>query len=116
MIKPRRSEECDHCQRFSGYLSAEYLVCAVHPLGPAEIPCPDFAEVVGQWEPLGAGYYDCELVLQPEHYLTTEERLEILETHPLFTGVCPKCGATIPGEDLVHWDCAVCGWKDDSVV
>ena len=43
-----RSELCDRCQRFSGYLGDGFLVCAVHPTGPAEIPCPDFAEVAGQ--------------------------------------------------------------------
>lgn len=49
----------------------------------------------GQWEPLGAADYAGELVLQPEHYLTTAERWDVFNTHPLFTGVCPKCGAAI---------------------
>jgi hypothetical protein len=110
-----KTKECDRCQRFSGYLGAEFLVCAVHPSGPAQSPCLDFAEVAGQWEPLGAAYYDGELVLQPEHYLTTEERWNILNTHPLFTGVCPKCAAVIASEDLVQYDCPSCGWKDESV-
>ena len=35
-----------------------------------------------QFEPLGGAYYDGELILQPTHYLTTAERLEMLETHP----------------------------------
>jgi hypothetical protein len=110
-----KTEECHHCQRFSGYLGAEFLVCAVHPLGPAEVPCPDFAEVAGQWEPLGAAYYDGELVLQPEHFLTTEERWDILNTHPLFTGVCPECKEPITGLNPVHYECQSCGWKDESV-
>jgi hypothetical protein len=112
-----KGEECDSCQRFSGYLGTEYLVCAIHPHGPAEIPCPDFAEIVGQWEPVGAAYYDGELVLQPPHYLTTAERLELLETHPMFTGVCPRCGAAIAIEGRVHYDCesSGCGWMDDSL-
>ena len=101
---------------FSGYCGSEYLVCAIHPTGPSETPCPDFAEVTEQWEPLGAAYYNGELILQPESSLSTEERLEILSTHPIFTGACPACGSAIAGEDLVHWDCAVCGWMDDSVV
>jgi predicted RNA-binding Zn-ribbon protein involved in translation (DUF1610 family) len=72
--------------------------------------------------PLGAAYYDGDLVLQPEHYLSTEERLEILNTHPLFTGVCPNYGEAIAahqefaGEGMVHYDCEGCGWMDDSVV
>jgi hypothetical protein len=32
-------------QRFSGYLGSEFLVCAIHPSGPAQSPYPDFAEV-----------------------------------------------------------------------
>jgi hypothetical protein len=116
MTKIRHSEECHHCQRFSGYLGAEYLICAIHPSGPSQSPCPDFAEVVGQWEPLGSAYYADELVVQPSHYLTTTERLEILDTHPLFTGVCPECGQVIIGLDLVHYDCELCGWQDESIV
>jgi hypothetical protein len=107
-----KTEECDRCQMFSGYLGTEFLVCGIHPSGPSETPCPDFAEVIGQWEPLGGAYYDGELVLQPTHFLTTAERLEILETHPLFTGVCPDCGGAIAGEGLVHYDCPSCDFKD----
>jgi hypothetical protein len=109
------TDECHHCQLFSGHLSDEFLVCGIHPSGPAETPCLDFAEVVEQWEPLGGGYYDGELVLQPAHYLTKTERLEILNTHPFFTGVCPRCGEAITGEGLVHYDCPSCGFIDDLV-
>jgi hypothetical protein len=108
--------ECQRCQRFSGYLGAEYLVCAIHPSGPSQSPCPDFAEVLGQWEPLGGSYYAGELVLQPEHYLTTAERWEVFSKHPLFTGVCPKCKKAIGETNRVHYDCDRCGWLDDSVV
>jgi predicted RNA-binding Zn-ribbon protein involved in translation (DUF1610 family) len=108
--------ECQRWQRFSGYCGSSFLVCAIHPTGPVEIPCPDFAEVSEQYEPLGGAYYAGELVLQPAHYLTTAERLEILETHPFFTGVCPDCGEAIGGEGLVHYDCPSCGWKDESIV
>jgi hypothetical protein len=116
-----KTEDCDRCQMFSGYCGTKFLVCAVHPSGPSETPCPDFAEVMGQWEPLGSAHYDGRLVPQPEHYLTTAERLEILETHPLFTGVCPDCGGAIAshpesaGEGLFHHDCDRCRWKDESV-
>jgi hypothetical protein len=116
MIKIRHSAECQRCQMFSGHLGDEYPVCGIHPLGPAEIPCLDFAEITEQCEPLGASYYDGELVLQPEHFLSTEDRLEILNTHPLFTGRCPNCGETFAEAIAVHWDCPACKWKDDSVV
>lgn len=110
-----KTEECDRCQRFSGYLGADVLVCVVHPSGSAQSPCPDFAEVAGQWEPLGGAYYNGDLVLQPERFLTTEERWDILNTHPLFTGICSKCGAAITALDFVQYDCQSCGSKDGSV-
>jgi nucleotidyltransferase/DNA polymerase involved in DNA repair len=75
-------------------LGDEYPVCGIYPLGPAEIPCPDFAEVTEQCEPLGAAYYDGELVLQPEHYLT-EYGQQIRETVlqwtriPVSIGIAP---------------------------
>jgi hypothetical protein len=109
-----KADQCHHCQRFSSSLDPEHLVCGIHPSGPEQSPCLDFAEAIGQWEPLGAGYYDGELILQPEHYLSTEERLEILDTHPLFTGVYPKCSAPV-GQDLVHYDCSECDFKDDLI-
>jgi hypothetical protein len=100
---------------FSGYLGKDYLVCGIHPTGPQENPCPDFAEVVGDWESVGGAYYGGELIQDWPGFLTTQERLAILETHPFFTGVCPECGASFEDERRVHYDCA-CGWKDDSVV
>ena len=55
------SSDCHRCQRFSGYCGAEFLVCGIHPSGPAETPCPDFAEVSEPFEPLGGAYYAGEL-------------------------------------------------------
>jgi hypothetical protein len=75
-----KTDECDRCQMFSGYCGSEYLVCGIHPSGPEQSPCLDFAQVNEDCMPLGAAYYDGDLVLQPEHYLSTEERLEILNT------------------------------------
>jgi hypothetical protein len=54
-------------------------------------PCPDFTEVIEEGVPVGGAYYNGVLVLDTPAYLTTEERLELIDTHPLFTGVCPKC-------------------------
>ncbi|NJM67558.1 MAG: hypothetical protein HC851_18740 [Acaryochloris sp. RU_4_1] len=110
------SDKCQRCQLFSGYLGRGYLVCGIHPLGPTELPCPDFAAVVDEWEPLGGAYYNGELIRDSSGYLTTEERLELIETHPLFTGVCPSCGARFSDGTLIHYDCKKCGWRDDSVV
>jgi hypothetical protein len=103
-----KTDECDRCQRFSGYLGAEFLVCAVHPSGPAQSPCLDFAKVVNQAEESEGAYYNGELLRAPKRRLTTAQRWEILNTHPLFTGVCPKCGEVILEEGLVNYDCKKC--------
>jgi hypothetical protein len=48
--------------------------------------------------------------------LTRMQQWEILESHPLFTGICPACGNSYsPNIELIHWDCESCGWKDDSI-
>ncbi|WP_299406742.1 hypothetical protein [Acaryochloris sp. IP29b_bin.148] len=105
---------CQQCDRFSGYLGSQYLVCAIHPSGPAQNPCPDFAEVNEDWEPVGARYEDDELNKDWAGYLTSSERIEVLESHPYFTGICPKCGESFGDSRPIHYDCA-CGWIDDSI-
>lgn len=45
-----------------------------------------------------------------------EHSLELLETHPIFTGRCPDCGYEFDADELpVHFDCPECGWIDDSI-
>jgi hypothetical protein len=62
------------------------------------------------WEPEGASYYAGELILQPQERSTREEQLDLLDTHPMFTGRCPVCNQQFPRYDRppVHWDCS-CG-------
>jgi len=116
----------------------------VHPAGPGSETCldfrpdPDFEEkqfedFLGrgsetfenpystdpneeQWEPVGASYYNGELIVQPRQRWTREQQLELLDTHPMFTGKCPSCGAFFNSDYTarVHWDCE-CGWMDDTV-
>jgi hypothetical protein len=118
MIKIRRWTECQRCQLFSGFLGDEFPVCGIFPLGPSQIPCPDFAEVTEDCVPVGGAYYNGKLILDSAGYLTTAERLELIETHPLFTGICPKCKKAIAGSNRIHWDCPnqKCDWIDNSVV
>ena len=111
--------ECDRCLLYS---HNPHLVCAVHPEGPKGNSCLDFrpdpnTEPEELWEPEGASYYNGELILQPPQRFTTKEKLELLDTHPLFTGVCPECRYRFPKDNprLVHWDCPECGWVDDTV-
>ena len=68
------------------------------------------------WEPEGASYYAGELILQPQVCWTREEQLDLLDTHPIFTGKCPSCNRQFPQAErpIVHWDCE-CGWIDDTV-
>ena len=68
------------------------------------------------WEPEGATYYAGELILQPQKRWTQQEQLELLGTHPIFTGCCPACNRQFLQGDRppVHWDCE-CGWIDDTV-
>jgi len=90
--------ECDRCLLFA---RNPHLVCAVHPTGPNDDTCPDFRKDPNTaseelWEPEGASYYNGELILQPRQRWTLEQQLELLDTHPLFTGRCPQCEMTYP--------------------
>ncbi|MEM6398660.1 MAG: hypothetical protein AAF757_00285 [Cyanobacteria bacterium P01_D01_bin.116] len=126
-----RIPECDRCRFYSGNF---YLTCAVVPGGPDGKECPHFApdpdivEAEELWEPEGSRYINDELVIertyyngeeiiQPPQRWTQQQQLELLDTHPMFTGKCPSCRAEFDRDytALVHWDCPECGWKDDSV-
>jgi hypothetical protein len=109
--------DCDRCQFYS---HNPHLVCAVHPIG-VEGKCSDFkhdpnslADEDEQWAPLGYCWFEGELF---PRRLTPEEQLAILDSHPIFTGMCPKCGREFDRNNLplIHWDCPLCGWIDDSV-
>jgi predicted RNA-binding Zn-ribbon protein involved in translation (DUF1610 family) len=130
---------CDRCLFCAHDL---YIVCAIHPNGVDGDNCLDFRpnpELEGkkfvdflgmgetyenpysneqdQWQPEGASYYNGELILQPPQRWTREEQLELIDTHPMFTGFCPQCGFTFERDYTarVHWDCPECGWMDDTV-
>ncbi len=61
--------------------------------------------------------YDGEPVPMPRQRFTLEEKLELLDYHPLFTGRCPHCEMPfeVKNPPSVHWDCNHCEWADDSV-
>ena len=127
-----------NCETCLYYALDSHLVCAIHPDGYNNDFCPDFQahsdleirkfvdfpgllQVEGdrnrnepysdeeQWEPKGASYYNGELILQREQQ-PREEQLWLLDNHPLFTSVCPQCGALFEQDyqARVHWDCS-CG-------
>jgi hypothetical protein len=114
----------DICDRCHFYSHSPYMVCFIHPNGVETEDCEDFCpnayqqgEPLEWWEPVGANYYGGELVLDPVQRLTNEQRLELLDSHPLFTGRCPHCEMPMRQTEprRVHWDCEHCGWKDDSL-
>ena len=111
--------QCDRCLF---YAKTPYLLCPVNPNGIEGDRCLDFrpkptAEEEQLWEPEGYSWYGGELIPNRRSPLTQEEQLKILDTHPLFTGVCPECGYKfdLSKSPPVHWDCPQCGWMDDSV-
>ena len=106
-----------------------HLPCAVHPCKIVDAQCPDFeldTSLSAQewWEPEGASYYAGELMIEPIQRWTREQKIALLDWHPMFTGRCPDCERTLRGAELplvqthparVCWDCQECGWRDDSV-
>jgi hypothetical protein len=112
------------CHRCIFYTGTPYLVCAVHPSGPGGDSCLDFESDLDEeeelWEPEGARYIGGELVLEGNRVMV--DGIEIIQLdmsswHPMFTGKCPRCGASFDRDYTarVHWDCEECGWIDDSV-
>ena len=109
------------CDRCKFYAHSPYMVCAINPYGVAGDECSDFNPSAGPvsndddplswyndvWEPVGASYYGDELVLSPVQQLTLEQRLTLLDWHPIFTGRCPNCEHPIRQSEpaRVHWDC-----------
>ena len=109
------------CSRCLLYAHDPHLVCGVHPAGVETDCCPNFqldpdAEPEEFWEPVGASYYNSELILHRPR-LRPADQMALLDWHPLFTGRCPGCEMPMVQHDLVslHWDCVHCGWVDDSV-
>ncbi len=113
------SSQCDLC---SYNTRNPHLPCTIHPCKIVDAQCSDFKAdtslpVEQQWEPEGASYYDGELVIDPIQRWTREQKLALLDWHPMFTGRCPNCERSLMQTHpaRVHWDCQECGWKDDSV-
>jgi hypothetical protein len=119
------------CQRCEYFAHSPYVICGVHPYEVKGNRCPDFSLATraivasddplawyeDEWRPEGASYYGGELVLEPVQRLTLHQRLELIDTHPLFTGRCPQCERPIvvSKSEQVHWECENCDWTDDSL-
>ncbi|MHC5771800.1 MAG: hypothetical protein ACYTXI_41030 [Nostoc sp.] len=47
--------------------------------------------------------------MQPQQRWTQQQKLELLDWHPMFTGRCPQCGASFDRNytSRVHWGMAL---------
>lgn len=102
--------ECNNCLLYS---HNPRLVCTVHLNGSEGDSCLDFREdpnikLEELWQPEGATNYNGELVIQLQQRWTQQQKLELLDWHPMFTGRCPKCGYEFDRDYTywVHWDCS----------
>lgn len=118
-------------KRFEDFLGLEWSDGSEYDHLELPINNPFSWEPEENWSPLGTKFVNGELVLeseevsyyngeptpQPRQHWTKEELLEIIDTHPMFTGRCPECEMPYPKDyrPPVHWDCPFCVWKDDSV-
>ncbi|MGV2826807.1 hypothetical protein [Myxosarcina sp. GI1(2024)] len=85
--------DCNRCLLYAH--NPHFLVCVIHSDGVDTKTCMDFrpnsnAEVAEQWSSEGYSWYEGELIPNRPSRYTQAEQLEILDTHPVFTGVCPN--------------------------
>lgn len=59
-------------------------------------------------------HYKHDTLTQVLSRLTRAEQLQVIITHPFFTGQCPQCQHKFAGIDLdlIDWHCVWCGWVD----
>ncbi len=74
---------------------------------PLELWAPEGTRFVNGDLVLERPTYDGEPVPMLEQRFTLEEKLELLDYHPMFTGKCPSCEMPFEMKNLpsVHWDC-----------
>jgi hypothetical protein len=62
---------------------------------------------------LNGYFYNGEwTTVRGDNNLTPQEKLELLDWHPVFTGRCPKCEVPIrnPLQSDLSWHCGHCQW------
>ena len=106
---PHFSSQCDRC---TFNTRNPHLPCAVHPYKIVDARCPDFEAdpslpAMEVWEPEGASYCAGELVIEPIQRWTREQKIALLDWHPMFTGRCRDCELSLMQTHpaRVHWDC-----------
>ena len=97
------------CNRCSLYARNPHIICTVHPKGVDTDYCIDFRpdpniKEEEQWSRGGYSWYGDELIPNRTSKYTSDEQLEILDTHPFFTGFCPNCGYRFSNnKQIVHY-------------
>ena len=89
---------------------------------------PYYPESDMNWSPPGTdyvngelvmkeSYYNGELIKQPQQRFSKEEMLYLIDTHPLFTNICPNCNYEFEKQDSprAHYNCPECGWDDSDI-
>ncbi|MEM9446448.1 MAG: DUF6464 family protein [Verrucomicrobiota bacterium] len=109
-----KTPDCDHCHF---YARSPYMVCGVNPSGPEGDECPDYEALEPPRKPLGGGYYAGDWIPQIKTQPTDEQRLALLDWHPIFTGRCPHCEMPIsqPTSPNTQWECAECWWREEPI-
>ena len=58
---------------------------------------------------LSYSWYGDELISNKSPRYTRSEQMKILDTHPFFTGLCPKCGFKFSkNKNFIGYKCPVC--------
>lgn len=95
MIKPRAVRQLPECPNCRFYCDNPFLFCEVLPDGAEGSPCIYYAPEIG-------AIYNGQVIKQPLQNRTIEEKLALLDSHPLFTGVCPNCNYKFSGKELLN--------------
>ncbi|MGG6270656.1 hypothetical protein ACQ4M3_38960 [Leptolyngbya sp. AN03gr2] len=73
----------------------------------------DYKRSVSELREDDSAMYAGEVVISARRW-TTQQQLEWLDTHPLFTERCPRCERSMKfgSRSSKHWQCDHCGWTD----
>ncbi|MBW4600803.1 MAG: hypothetical protein KME29_14685 [Calothrix sp. FI2-JRJ7] len=108
MIKPRAVHKLPQCPSCRFYCDNPFLSCEVLLDGLEQNPCIYYAPEIG-------ALYNGQVIKQPLQNRTIEEKLALLDKHPLFTGACPGCNYKFERIELLNqqYICSNCGWSDE---
>ncbi|RUS94948.1 hypothetical protein DSM106972_091990 [Dulcicalothrix desertica PCC 7102] len=108
MIKPRAVRQLPECPNCRFYCNNPFFFCEVFPDGVKGNSCIYYAPEIG-------ALYNGQVIKQPLQNRTIEEKLVLLDKHPLFTGACPNCNYKFSNQELLaeQFMCPTCEWSDE---